>query len=96
MAGHTASAKRRGMTSEQLAAIEDPAMWEANFSPAEVAALELATRMCDDADNLGAELIARVKEHYSDQQVAELILVAGQANMNNRSGNAAKQLLPQR
>jgi alkylhydroperoxidase family enzyme len=96
MAGHTASAKRRGMTGEQLAAIEDPAMWGANFSPAEVVALELATRMCDDADNLGAELIARVKAHYNDQQVAELILVAGQANMNNRSGNAAKQLLPQR
>ena len=84
------------MTAEQLAAIADPEQWAACFNPAEIAALELATRMCDDADNLGAELIARVKEHYDDRQIAELILVAGQANMNNRSGNAAKQLLPQR
>ena len=96
MASHTASAKRRGMTVERLAAIGEPEQWAATFSPAEVVALELATRMCDDADNLGDELIARVKEHYSDQQIAEMILVAGQANMNNRTGNAAKQLLSQR
>jgi alkylhydroperoxidase family enzyme len=96
MASHTASAKRRGMTPEQLSAIGDPEQWATTFSPAEVAALELATRMCDDADNLGDDLIARVKEHYDDQQIAELILVAGQANMNNRTGNAAKQLLANR
>ena len=96
MASHTASAKRRGMTPEQLAAIGMADQWATTFSPAEVAALELATRMCDDADNLGDELIARVKEHYTDQQIAELILVAGQANMNNRTGNAAKQLLANR
>ena len=84
------------MTTEQLAAIADPARWAAIFDPTEVVALELATRMCDDADKLGPELIARVKEHYSDQQIAELILVAGQANMNNRTGNAAKQLLADR
>jgi alkylhydroperoxidase family enzyme len=96
MASHTASAKRRGMTAEQLAAIGEPEQWEAMFSPAEIAALELATRMCDDADKLGPELIARVKEHYSDRQIAEMILVAGQANMNNRTGNAAKQLFADR
>ena len=84
------------MTTEQLAAIADPAQWATVFSPAEVAALELATRMCDDADKLGPELIASVKEHYSDQQIAELILVAGWANMTNRTGNAAKQLLSDR
>ena len=93
MAGHTASAKRRGITTEQLAAIKEPSQWEALFNPAEVAALELATRMCDDADNLGEDLIARIEQHYTNQQIAELILVAGQANMNNRTGNAAKQLL---
>jgi alkylhydroperoxidase family enzyme len=84
------------MTAEQLAAITKPEQWATTFTPAEIAALELATRMCDNADNLGAEVIARVREHYDDRQVAELILVAGQANMNNRTGNAAKQLLPQR
>jgi alkylhydroperoxidase family enzyme len=96
MAGHVASAKRRGMTGEQVAAISEPEQWAANFNAAEIAALDLADRMIDHADDLGAELIARLKEHYNDQQIAELLLVAGQANMNNRSGNAAKQLLPQR
>ena len=96
MASHTASAKRRGLTGEQLAAIGDPSQWEATFSPAEIVALELATRMVDDADKLGPELIARVKEHFSEQQIAELILVAGQANLNNRTGNAAKQLFADR
>jgi alkylhydroperoxidase family enzyme len=84
------------MTPEQLAAIGEPDRWAATFTPAEIAALELATRMCNEADNLGAELIARVKEHYDDQQIAELILVAGQANLNNRTGNAAKQLFANR
>ena len=84
------------MTAEQVAAIAEPGQWAANFSPAEIVAMELADRMIDHADDLGAELMARIREHYDDQQIAELILVAGQANMNNRSGNAAKQLLPQR
>ena len=84
------------MTQEQLNAIGEPDQWATIFTPAEVVALELATKMCDEADNLGDELVARIEEHYNEQQIAELILVAGQANMNNRTGNAAKQLLSQR
>src|SRR4051794_13279016 len=33
---HTASAKRRGLTEEQLKALADPAQWQANFTPAEI------------------------------------------------------------
>lgn len=42
---------------------------------------------------LSAELIGGLRTHFGEDELAELILVAGQANLNNRAGNAAKQLL---
>ncbi|MEM9201254.1 MAG: hypothetical protein AAGC53_06325 [Actinomycetota bacterium] len=38
-------------------------------------------------------LIAGLRTHFTEAERAELILVAGQANLNNRAGNAAKQVL---
>ena len=58
--------------------------------------LELATQLSRDPHDLGDELIARLKQHYDDRQVAELLLVAGQAAMNNTVGEAAKQLFADR
>lgn len=81
------------MSEAQLRALSDPTGWAAVFGPAEIAALDLATRLCHDAHDLGAELTARLRAHYDERQLAEIILVAGQANMNNRAGEAAKQLL---
>ncbi len=46
--------------------------------------------------NLGAELIARLKALYDERQLAELLLVAGQANMFNRVGSAARRLFTDR
>jgi alkylhydroperoxidase family enzyme len=89
---HTASARRRGIPDADLEALGQPARWPAAFSPAEIAALDLAARLVDHADDLGAELMGRLRQHYDDRQLAELVLVAGQANLNNRVGNAAKQL----
>lgn len=91
-AAHTASAKRRGFTPEQIAAVSDPEQWSAHFAPEAVVALELATRLCHEAYDLGADLMERVKQHYSERQLGEILLVAGQANMYNRVGEAAKQL----
>ena len=34
-----------------------------------------------------------LRSHFTEVELAELILVCGQANLNNRVGNAAKQLL---
>lgn len=93
---HTASAKRRGLTEAQFAALRDPALWQETFAPQELVLLALADRMIAHADDLGNELIARLREHYTDQQIAEILLVAGQANMNNRAGEAAKQLFSDR
>ena len=42
---------------------------------------------------LSAELVSGLRAHFTEEERAELVLVAGQANLNNRAGNAAKQLL---
>ncbi len=49
--------------------------------------------MCGPTSELSAELIAELRYHYEEAEIAELVLVCGQANLNNRVGNAAKQLL---
>ena len=49
--------------------------------------------MSGDSSTLDQQLIATLREHFGEAELAELILVGGQANLNNRAGNAAKQLL---
>ena len=58
-----------------------------------MAVLELATRLAHHSDDIGHDLIDRLRSHFSERQLAELLLVAGQANMWNRVGEGAKQLL---
>lgn len=69
-----------------------PDQWASVFEPNVVVALELATRLCHESHDLGEELIERVRQHFTTQQIAELLLVAGQANMYNRAGEGAKQI----
>lgn len=76
--------------------MSEPARWPDSFAPAEIAALDLATRLAHESHDLGQDLIARLKEHYDERQIAEILLVAGQANLNNRVGNAAKRLFRDR
>ena len=47
----------------------------------------------DRSHELDALLIADLRSHFSEQELGEIILLCGQANLNNRAGNAAKQLL---
>jgi alkylhydroperoxidase family enzyme len=63
------------------------------FAPAELVALRLADAISDDPSTLADGLVAALREHFDETQLAEIILVCGQANLNNRAGNAAKQLL---
>jgi len=59
-----------------------------------VAALTLADAMAGDASHeIDPTLIAQLREHYREAERGEMILLCGQANLNNRAGNAAKQLL---
>lgn len=75
-----------------MAALRDPAQWETIFTPEQIVALELADRLIAHSDDLGADLMERLRQHYQDVQLAEILLVAGQANMNNRAGEGAMQL----
>jgi alkylhydroperoxidase family enzyme len=56
-------------------------------------ALQLADAMCGETHELPAPLQESLRSHFSEQERAELIAVCGQANLNNRVGNAAKILL---
>lgn len=72
----------------------DSATWGEHFDARQRAALELADAMSGDSSNdLDGALIERLQDMFDEVELAELILVAGQANLNNRAGNAAKQLL---
>lgn len=81
------------MTEVELDALERPEVWAETFDVETVAALRLADAMCGDTHTLDPSLTAELRTHFTAAGLAELILVAGQANLNNRVGNAAKQLL---
>jgi len=49
--------------------------------------------MCGETASLSPELVEELRFHFSEVELAELALVCGQANLNNRVGNAAKQIL---
>lgn len=56
--------------------------------------MRLADAMCGEhTHELDSDLVADLRSHFGEIEMAELILVCGQANLNNRAGNAAKQLL---
>jgi alkylhydroperoxidase family enzyme len=80
------------MSEGEIEAVADPARWQATFPPAEIAALDLATQLCHDSHALSEELVDRLRHYWDDRQLAELVMVAGQANMNNRVGSAAMAL----
>ena len=52
--------------------------------------------MCGESQALGPELVTELQSHFTEAELSELILVAGQANLNNRVANAAKQVLGRR
>ena len=76
-----------------MAALEDPDSWTSVFDDRTTAALELADAMSAETASLPADLLEELRFHYTEAELAEMILVCGQANLNNRVGNAAKQLL---
>lgn len=63
------------------------------FDDKERAVLDLADAVASDGSALDETLVEELRFHFAEHELAELILVAGQANMNNRAGNAAKKLL---
>ncbi len=81
------------MTEPEIEALDKPETWADVFDDRTRAVLRLADSMCGETHQLDTDLVSELRVHFSEAELAELILVAGQANLNNRAGNAAKQLL---
>jgi len=81
------------VSDEKINAVQAPDTWADIFDDEERAVLELADAVSGDSSELPPLLIEELRFHFGEAELAELILVAGQANLNNRVGNAAKQLL---
>lgn len=82
-AGHLAAGKRAGITEEEERALQTGQ--DHNFSDAERAAIRYARELTQTAavDETAAEL----GEHYSNEQIVEITLVAALANFTNRFNN---------
>ena len=73
--------------------MDRPDTWPEVFDDRRRSVLRLADAVCGDSHALDADLVTDLRAQFAEGELAELILVAGQANLNNRAGNAAKQLL---
>jgi alkylhydroperoxidase family enzyme len=77
----------------EIEAVGVPAIWTDVFDTRQLVVLRLADAVCGESQALPPDLVVDLRAHFGEVELAELILVAGQANFNNRAGNAAKQLL---
>ena len=80
------------MTDAEIDALETPDAWSGAFDARSESVLRFTDAMCGDTHALDLALVTELRTHFSETELAELVLVAGQANLNNREGNAAKQL----
>jgi alkylhydroperoxidase family enzyme len=81
------------VTDVEIEALDRPETWADVFDERTRTVLRFTDVMCGETHDLDAGLVAELRTHFVEAELAELILVAGQANLNNRAGNAAKQLL---
>lgn len=81
------------MTELEIEALGKPEAWVEVFDERSRTALRFTDVMCGETHDIDAGLVSELRTHFDEAELAELILVAGQANLNNRAGNAAKQLL---
>lgn len=80
---HVASGKKAGITEEEMQAIQTEQ--DHGFAPPEKAAIQFARELTQTAD--ASETRAALLEHFNDEQVVELTLVAAIANFTNRFNN---------
>jgi 8-oxo-dGTP diphosphatase len=82
-AHHVASGKRAGISPEEMQAVQEER--EDGFSATERAAIRYARELARTAD--AATTRDALREHFNDEQVVELTLVAAMANFTNRFNN---------
>ena len=82
-AAHTASGRKAGVTEDEMRALQ--AGQDDGFIAPERAAIRYARELTRTAD--GAETRAALNEHYTDEQIVEITLIAAMANFTNRFNN---------
>jgi uncharacterized peroxidase-related enzyme len=82
-AAHVASGKKAGVTDDEMRAIQTEQ--DHGFSEPERAVIQYARELTRTAD--GAETRDALFEHFNDEQVIEITLVAAMANFTNRFNN---------
>jgi uncharacterized peroxidase-related enzyme len=82
-ASHTASGRRAGIAEDEMRALQTEQ--DHNFSQAERAAIQYARELTLTAD--AEDSRAALYEHFNDEQIVEITLVAAMANFTNRFNN---------
>jgi uncharacterized peroxidase-related enzyme len=89
-AAHLAGGKKAGITDEEIKALQTEQ--DHRFSEAERAAVRYARELTQTA--AADESRDNLLEHFSNEQVVEITLVAAMANFTNRFNNAL-QIMPE-
>jgi AhpD family alkylhydroperoxidase len=79
---HVVGAKRAGLTPEQMKALKEGNY--SGFGEAEQPALRYAEKLTRTPDAATDTDFAELKKHFSDEQVVDLHMLIGLANLTNR------------
>ncbi|MGB8010752.1 MAG: carboxymuconolactone decarboxylase family protein [Terriglobales bacterium] len=79
---HIQGAKRAGLTPEQMKALQ--AGNYSGFGATEHSALRYAEKLTRTPDGAGDADFAELKKHFSDEQIVDLHMLIGLANLTNR------------
>ena len=79
---HIQGAKRAGLTPEQMNALKEGNY--SGFSAPEQIALRYAEKLTRTPDGANDADFAELKKHFSDEQIVDLHVVIGLANLTNR------------
>jgi uncharacterized peroxidase-related enzyme len=82
-AAHTGSGKKGGITDDEMRALQTEQ--DHGFAPAERAAIQYALELTQSA--AGDDTRDALFQHFTDEQVVEITLVAAMANFTNRFNN---------
>ena len=96
MSSHSASAKRRGCTDEQIAALREPGARrnERLFDATERAILRFTDLLTSFPGNIDDVDLDALGEHLDEGQVIELVLAVATANWTNRVNDGLRTPLP--
>ncbi|WP_239340420.1 carboxymuconolactone decarboxylase family protein [Frankia sp. CiP3] len=80
----TASARRAGVAEQEICAIGNPVDEKAVFDPREALILELADTLTRDADGTTDQMRARLREHFTDSEIVNIVVAIGTYNFTSR------------